>query len=202
MTRAVRGPWAVGLTGICFVSWVGGVAGCGDAAEPPLPSARASARAPDAVDPSGLIEGPQSAFGLKLPLRSRIARTSSNSIAVELPFPLEDVSTYLRARLTSKSVDVGPRATVFQEASVMGDAEQGGLLNVTVSRKGVATMVTFLRRSPPREAYKPTAPSGAPTAPTAQPDAGADDDTEPQRDPDPESPTSPPSRDSTEGELR
>lgn len=178
------------------VAWA--MAGCSDAAEPPLPSARASVRAPDAVDPSGLIEGPQSAFGLKLPLRSHIARSSSNSIAVELPFSLEEVSTYLRARLSSKSVDVGPRATVFQEANVMGDAEQRGLLNVTVSRKGVATVVTFLRRAPPRTELYTAAPT--PSSGPALEAIGNEDGVE--REPAPNDTGARPSKDLPESELR
>lgn len=185
MTVGVRRFVCVG-----FVCWMGGVGlGCGDGAEPPLPSARPSARAPDAVDPSGLIEGPQTAFGLKLPLRSHIARSSSNSITVELPFTLESVSTYLRSRLTSKLVDVGPRSTVFQEASVTGSDDQRGLLNVTVARRGVATVITFLKRAPPRAPYTPSPPPSGSVQPSARPDAGvAEEEPEPGPDPDPVSP--------------
>jgi hypothetical protein len=96
------------------------------------------------VDPSGLLEGPTVIDGLRLPFRSIVKRQSSISTEVEIPFPLEQVSTYVRNRLQAERVQVGPSQTMFENATVLGANDKP--LDITVRRMTNGTTMTILRR--------------------------------------------------------
>lgn len=119
-------------------------AGCDPKDEPTQPSA-SQAPAPDAVDPSGLIEGPNVAFGLRLPFRSVVLEESPTGAQIDLPFPLEQVSTYVRARVETSDVKVGPGSTRFQSAAVIGGAPEMRF-DIVLKRMSGATKISMIRR--------------------------------------------------------
>lgn len=134
-------------THLAVVSVLGcaGVA-CDDPALAVPPLVSASARPPDEIDPNELLEGKVDAFGLKMPMRASVTKHTPDWVLLDLPYPLERVSSYLRVRLEAGSVDVGPSRTVFREATVKtGDPNHR--FEVVVSRVGGASRVSMILRA-------------------------------------------------------
>ncbi len=122
-----------------------GLSACGNKGEP-KPGQK---KAPDQADSvRALAEGPDAIFGLKLPPGSTIVRSGVDSNSVQVPHPMDAVTNYLRARLEAKSVDVGPRSTVFRRAKLVDGTP--GILEVTVTRAGSGTKLSILRRYDPK----------------------------------------------------
>lgn len=125
-------------------------AGCGDTAPEPPAGASVAPKRPDAVDPSGLLEGPLDAFGLRLPLRSTIARRTADTVVVEVPFAFEPVSNYLRARLQTDQVDIGPKQTIFNEARLV-NGESKRTFHVILVRTAQTARLTVMVNTGPSE---------------------------------------------------
>jgi len=159
MTQRRRSLGATHVALGCAISIFGFVA-CGDQAPPETHSTK---KAPDQADVPGLKEGPLVAFGIHFPFRTTVARQTSNAITVEIPYPMEDVSNYFRARLTPKAVDVGPRRTIFHESRLVGD--KPGLFEVIISRESNETKVTMVAKRDPSEKPPPASTIAAPNLP-------------------------------------
>ncbi len=151
--------------------------GCGDPPPEPAP-APPSASAPDAVDPNALVEGASKLFNVPLPTRSTLIHDTAGMGRAHVPFPLAKVSNYFRARLEAPKIDVGPRQTVFHDATIKG-GDPNDKYYVVIKRTSATSEVTFRRLAvatvaaddgyqadPPDEEEKPEkgAASAAPSA--------------------------------------
>lgn len=125
------------------------LAACSDPGPAPLPSAGVVRSVRE--DPDALPEGPLVLFGLRFPIRSIVIDESSRTADVEVPFPLEEVASYMRARITASSVNVGPSATIFSDATFRG-VEGTDRFDVTVRSLTNETRITIRRRRPPPQA--------------------------------------------------
>lgn len=117
--------------------------GCGGD-KVPEPAASASARVDD-IDPDTLPEGTLELFGIRFPAKSSTLTTMSDYAVVKVPFPAEKVANYLTERVESKSVDVGPTATVYSGAVPKGSAGGTAPLTIIVKRQTFSAEV-ILRR--------------------------------------------------------
>jgi hypothetical protein len=125
------------------------LAGCRD--EAPLPAAPASASAPiDTTAPGELAEGTERAFGLPIPRDLRVKAKLDDTWYAEGPLALEDVASYVGARVAAVRVDRGPNKTVFVDATLRND--EGRRVEVEIARiAGRVEMVVRDRTPPPVE---------------------------------------------------
>ncbi len=136
---------------VALLVMVGSTVGCGSKE----PQSREKKKAPDQADSvRRLPEGTETAFGLKLPAGSIIVRQGADAMDVQVPAPADEVLTFLRARLDAKSVDVGPRRTVFRFAKLVDGP--AGRLDVTVTRMPTLTKLNIAVHSDP--ALEPSSP--------------------------------------------
>ena len=125
------------------------VAGCRD--EAPVPMAPASASAPiDTTAPGELAEGSERAFGLPIPRDMRIKAKLDDTWYAEGALVLEDVATYVGARVEPARVDRGPNKTVFVDATLRSDENKR--VEVEIARtRGRVEMAVRDRTPPPVE---------------------------------------------------
>ncbi len=86
-------------------------------------------------------------FGLRMPLRSLVLDESSRTADIEVSFPFEQVASYMRKRITAKSVNVGPSATVFDDCTFVG-VDSPDRYDVTVRALTNETRITIRKRRP------------------------------------------------------
>lgn len=109
-----------------------------DEAPLPSPSEEAVAPAADQLRPGELAEGNETAFGLVVPRDLHVVRRFREStVAVGEP-AAELVSNYVRDRVNTSTVEIGPARTVFMNARVRGE-EDGKLLRIEVIQQRTRT---------------------------------------------------------------
>lgn len=149
-------PWRYVL-GLCLVAGAMGCRRRARAIVQPAMSApvAAAVSAPPAVpvddaDPQRLLPGTESAFGLRLPLRTspRLQNTSMKMFLVEAPMPR--VMQYLQERLRIQTANIHPLAAMIRNAQVL-EAGVGIVVDVGVRDEGDRTLVTVWNRSTPPE---------------------------------------------------
>ncbi len=140
-----------------FVLWgLVALAGCDDEAPLPLPSASV-VRPPSAGEGDELPEGTLVVFGLRMPIRSVALDQSSRTADIEVSFPFEQVASYMRKRITAKSVNVGPSATVFDDCTFVG-VDSPDRYDVTVRALTNETRITLRKRRPVAQPVPAPAP--------------------------------------------
>lgn len=99
-----------------------GVAGCKRKTDDDAQKARVapSSPPPDSLGPNEAPEGTEVLHGLRLPLRSRVADKVGNITVVRSALPLEQLSTYVRARVDGGTVTAGAASTAFRNVVVKG----------------------------------------------------------------------------------
>jgi hypothetical protein len=98
------------------------------------------------ADPNRLLPGPDSAFGLRMPMRSaqRLQGPAMKMFMVEAPMPR--VMAYLQERLRIQTADIHPLAAMVRNAQVL-EADVGLVVDVGVRDEGDRTLVTVWNRS-------------------------------------------------------
>lgn len=122
-------------------------AGCRDEPAPPPPARELTARSEEApVDhtlPGELAEGPDTAFGLRLPRGMTISAAFATAVFARGNLAPEHVANYVRQRVTSERVETGPSKTLFLRAKVsrtdLAAADLGRVLRIDVVRQGGLT---------------------------------------------------------------
>ncbi len=79
-----------------------------------------SSAPPDRLGPNEAPEGTEVLHGLRLPLRSRVADKVGNITVVRSALPLEQLATYVRARVDGGTVTAGAASTAFRNVVVKG----------------------------------------------------------------------------------
>ena len=102
----------------------------------------------DFVAPGELAEGPDSAFGLRLPRDMGVTSRGSDVVYAPGRIPFEHVSNYVRDRVDAVQVNIGPTRTVFRSANVRGGDPVELEIEVVVVRKGVQMVVHNRTRKP------------------------------------------------------
>jgi hypothetical protein len=74
----------------------------------------------DRLAPDEAPEGTEVLHGLRLPLRSRVADKVGNITVVRSALPLEQLATYVRARVDGGTVTAGAASTAFRNVVVKG----------------------------------------------------------------------------------
>lgn len=101
---------------------------------PPAPAATSA----DQLRPGELAEGAEEAFGLTLPRDLRVTRRFREStVAIGEP-GAELVANYVRERVHTSVVEIGPARTVFMDARVRGK-DDGKLLRIEVIQQRART---------------------------------------------------------------
>lgn len=103
------------------------------------------------ADPNRLLPGPETAFGLRMPVRasSRLQGPAMKMFVVDAPMPR--VMQYLQERLRIQTANILPLAAMIRGAQVV-EAEVGLVVDVGVRDEGDRTLVTVWNRTPPPEA--------------------------------------------------
>lgn len=117
----------------------------------PVAAAAVEAAAPaEEADPYRLLPGPESAFGLRMPMLSspRLQNPSMKMFMVEAPMPR--VMQYLQERLRIQTADIHPLAAMIRGAQVL-EADVGLVVDVGVRDEGDRTVVTVWNRTAPPE---------------------------------------------------
>lgn len=101
-------------------------------------------------DPNRLLPGSESAFGLRMPMRSdpRLQNAAMKTFMVEAPMPR--VMQYLQERLRIHTANIHPLAAMIRNAQVL-EADGGVVVDVGVRDEGDRTVVTVWNRTPPPE---------------------------------------------------
>lgn len=142
ITRAMT---TIASIAVALVAVVLGASGCRD--EPPLPTVAPTSRAPvDTTAPGELAEGPERAFGLAIPRDMRIKAKLDDTWYADGALALEDVASYVDARVEPRRVDRGPNKTVFVDAAVRGDAKRR--VEVEIARSGGRVEMVVRDRTP------------------------------------------------------
>ncbi len=132
----------------------------------------APASAPGSVgvqlNADGLEEGPLDAFGLKLPARSTVKRSTPSTVVVEVPANSKRTLEYLKARLTSPGGESDAKKTVFEQAEFT--AAPGKKFRVVVKPTSMTTEVTVRREPEPQPAATAVSIDEASKDPRLSPD--------------------------------
>lgn len=115
----------------------------------PVAASLGAAAAPvEEADPSRLLPGPESAFGLRMPMLSspRLQNQTMKMFMVEAPMPR--VMQYLQERLRIYTADIHPLAAMIRGAQVV-EGDDGLVVDVGVRDEGDRTVVTVWNRTPP-----------------------------------------------------
>ena len=97
----------------------------------------------------GLEEGTIEAFGLKLPARSTVKRSTPSTMVVEVPANTERTLDYLKARLAKHEEQTDPRKTVLEGVELA--QAPGAKFRIVVKQTSMTTEVT-IRREPDAQA--------------------------------------------------
>lgn len=113
----------------------------------PAPVAQAAAPpAEEPADPNRLLPGNESAFGLRMPVRSAQRMQSPTMKMFMVEAPMHRVMAYLQERLRIQTADIHPLAAMVRNAQVT-EADVRLVVDVGVRDEGDRTLVTVWNRS-------------------------------------------------------
>ena len=98
----------------------------------------------------GLEEGTIEAFGLKLPARSTVKRSTHTTMVVEVPANTQRTLDYLTARLAKHEVETDPHKTVLEGVELA--QAPGKKFRIVVKSTSMTTEVTVRREPDPQPA--------------------------------------------------
>jgi hypothetical protein len=129
------------------------VAGCKGDPEtknqwPALSAAPARSVPVDQIKPGELAEGDERAFGFPIPRRMRVRGRFPDSIVSDGRVSFEELSNYVRERVTHAKVSTGPERTVFDGANPMREPSKTVRIEVTRHNTKVELVVRDRTRKP------------------------------------------------------
>jgi hypothetical protein len=113
----------------------------------PAPSATVHAR--DHIVPGELVEGDQTAFGLKLPRGTVLTASFPQQILFQSPAKASDLANYVRARVEMGTVTVGAAATDFTRVQVPTNPGRELVIHVEPLASGTGSAITVRDVTPP-----------------------------------------------------
>ncbi|MEZ4392019.1 MAG: hypothetical protein R3A48_13055 [Polyangiales bacterium] len=116
------------------------------AARAPVTQAAAEPAPVEPADPYRLLPGNESAFGLRMPVRSAQRLQNPNMKMFMVEAPMHRVMAYLQERLRIETADIHPLAAMVRGAQVV-EADVRLVVDVGVRDEGDRTLVTVWNRS-------------------------------------------------------
>jgi len=147
------------------------LSGCGKKAAPsppvaqnPAPSAQVSASAepplpPDHALPGELAEGPEDAFGIRIPRRMTITGRFRDAVFATGAIAPEHVANYVRRRVNAEQVETGEIRTFFKKATPMADPSHVLSIEI-IDRNGTTDLLIRDKTPPPRPSSVVPEPDG------------------------------------------
>ncbi len=116
----------------------------------PVPSASAAARVPvDRLGPGELAPGNDVVFGLPIPRRMRLDQRFEDVAYVSGKVRREQLSNYVRKRVSVAHVEVGAARTVFPAARINGDTTRR-TYRIEIMRDGIGARMVIKDLSKPQ----------------------------------------------------
>jgi len=113
---------------------------------PVIAAPAAAVPAEEPVDPQRLLPGSESAFGLRMPMRSAPRMQSGGMKMFLVEAPMHRVMAYLQERLRIQTADIHPLAAMVRGAQVT-ESDVQLVVDVGVRDEGDRTLVTVWNRS-------------------------------------------------------
>jgi hypothetical protein len=113
----------------------------GATAPPPVPR--------DHLVAGELLEGSESAFGLRLPRGTKLESVFPQQIVATCEAKATDVANYIRPRVSMGTVSVGAASTVFERVQVAANPGHELVIRVEGAATGLGSRITLRDVTPP-----------------------------------------------------